>query len=144
MMEARVFNKILLPVDLTEPKMTMGAIADATAFAHAFNSELRLVNVQSLLPVAFLDYVEKDFEADIRRGLEKEISALADGIDYPRERISTKILYGPVHHKILEEAEAWGADLIVLCSHRPDRYLIGSTASAIVHNARRSVWVVRR
>ena len=140
-----MFSKILLPIDLTEPKMSREAIVDATALAHAFNSELRLVNVQSLIPVAFLDYVEKDFEGEIRQGLEQEIAALADGINYPRERISTKILFGPVHHKILEEAEAWGADLIVLCSHAPDRdrYLIGSTASAIVHNAKHSVWVVR-
>jgi len=141
-----MFSKILLPVDLTELKMSRKAIVEATVLAKAFNSELRLLNVQSLLPVAFLDYVEKDFEAEIRQGLEEEISALARGVDYPAERISTKIHYGPVHHKILEEAEAWGADLIVLCSHRPDRdrYLIGSTASAIVHNAKRSVWVVRR
>lgn len=141
-----MFEKILVPVDLTEPEMSRKAIVAASALAKAFKSEFRMINVQSLLPVDFLDYVEKDFAADIRQGLEQEISALADSADYPRERISTKILFGPVHHKILEEAEAWGADLIVLCSHRPDRkgYLIGSTASAIVHNAKRSVWVVRR
>jgi len=141
-----MFGKILLPVDLTESEMSKQAIADAKTLANAFNSELRLVNVQSLIPIAFLDYVEKDFEAEILRGLEQEILAVAASINYPPERISTKILFGPVHHKILEEAEAWGADQIVLCSHRPgrDRYLIGSTASAIVQHAKCSVWVVRR
>ncbi|HXY59743.1 MAG TPA: universal stress protein [Methylocystis sp.] len=141
-----MFGKILLPIDITEPEMGKLAAQEASVLAKAFNSELRLVNVQSLLPIAVLDYVEKDFESEILEGLEQEVSALADGIDCPRERLSTKILFGPVHHKVLAEAEAWGADLIVLCSHGsgPDRFLIGSTATAIMQRAKCSVWVVRR
>jgi universal stress protein F len=138
-------RKILLPIDLTEPEMTDRATQEAQALAKAFGCDLRLVNAQSLLPVAFLDYVAEDFDIQIRRGLEKEIAAIASRIDYPSERISTTVLFGPVNDMVLTEAEAWGADLIVLCSHRPDsrRFLIGSTASAIVAHAKCSVWVVR-
>lgn len=141
-----MFRKILLPIDLTEPVMTKQAIAEAATLARAFDGELRLVNVQSLVPVAFMDYVPEDFDNEIRRGIEKEIAAIADKIDYPRERVSTVVAFGPVYQKVLAEAADWGADVIILGSHRPgmDRFLIGSNASAIVQHAKCSVVVVRR
>jgi universal stress protein F len=141
-----MFRRVLLPIDLTEPEMAEQALDEARTLAIAFNGELRLVNVQSLIPIDFLDYVPEDFDGQIREGIEKEIAAIADKIKYPPERISTTVLFGPVHHKILAEAEAWGSDLIVLCSHRPgmDRFLIGSHASAIVQHAKCSVLVLRR
>ncbi len=140
-----MYRKILLPIDITEPAMTDRAISVAQELAKAFDSEMRLVNVQSLLPIAFLDYVPENFDLQVRNGLEKEIAAVAAKIDYAPQRVSTIVLFGPVYQKVLAEAEAWGADLIVLCSHRPgmDRFLIGSEATAIVNHARCSVLVVR-
>ena len=81
--------------------MTKQAIDKAAALASAFNSELRLVNVQTLIPIAFLDYVKGNFDQDIRQGLEKEIAALAASIDHPTGRISTVVLFGPVYQKVL-------------------------------------------
>ena len=71
-----MFKKILVAIDLTESEMTKQAMDKAAALASAFNSELRLVNVQTLIPIAFLDYVKGNFDQDIRQGLEKEIAAL--------------------------------------------------------------------
>ncbi|QGM46632.1 universal stress protein [Methylocystis heyeri] len=140
-----MLGKILLPVDLTQPEMTKLAIDQAKELASAFNCDFRLVNVQSLIPISFFDYVPQDFDSRIRQGLEEEIAAIAQEIGCGPDRISTKVLFGPVYHKLLEEAETWGADLILLCSHKPgmDRFLIGSTADAIVQHAKCSVWVVR-
>lgn len=61
-----MFKKILVAIDLTESEMTNQAIDKAAALARAFNSELRLVNVQTLIPIAFLDYVKENFDKDIR------------------------------------------------------------------------------
>lgn len=140
-----MLGKILLPIDLAEAEMTRLALDGARVLAQAFHSELRLVNVRSVVPIAFLDYVPEDFDRQIRDGIEKEMAAFADEIGYARERVSTKVLFGPIHHMILAEAEDWGADMILLCSHRPGmaRFLMGSTASAIVQRAKCSVWVVR-
>jgi universal stress protein F len=46
----------------------------------------------------------------------------------------------------LAEADEWGSDIIILCSHRPTMaaYLIGSNAKTIVRHAKCSVLVVRR
>lgn len=140
-----MFKKILVPIDLTETEMTEHAVEAATALAKAFNSELRIVNVQSLIPIAYIDYVKEDFDVEITRGLEKELSAIVGGIDIPPERISTALLFGPVYQKALAEAVSWGADVVVVGSHRPgmDRFLIGSDAGAIVNHAQCSVVVVR-
>jgi universal stress protein F len=140
-----MFKKILLPIDLAEPEMTKRSIEEGVALASAFKSELRLVNVQSLVPVAFLDYVPEDFDSQIRAGIEKEITAIAAKINYTPELVSTLVLFGPVYHKVLAEADEWGADLIILCSHRPSmaRFLIGSNAQTIVRHAKCSVLVVR-
>jgi nucleotide-binding universal stress UspA family protein len=47
---------------------------------------------------------------------------------------------------VLAEAEEWGADLVVVGSHRPTMatYLLGSNAKTIVRHAKCSVLVVRK
>ena len=140
-----MLRKLLFPIDLSEPAFVTRAIEEAQRLAKPFDSELRFINVQSLVPVRFLDYVREDFETHIRAALESEMAALAAKIDLPQDRVSSAVLFGPVHDTILEEAERWGADLIVISSHRPgmDRFLIGSVASAIVRRAKCSVLVLR-
>ncbi len=144
-----MLRKLLLPIDLTEPVFGARAIEAAQTLAKPFDSEVRLVNVQSLIPIRFLDYVPEDFdrglESNVRKALDGEMAELAEKIDLPKDRVSSVVLFGPVHERILEEAESWGADLIVISSHRPgmDRFLIGSVASALVKRAKCSVLVLR-
>lgn len=140
-----MFTKILVPLDLAERQVSDYAIHYAEAIAKAFDADIRLVNVQSLVPFAFLDYVPDDFNETVRRGLENELAEVAGEMDRPSERISTALLFGPVYQTILKEAESWGSDVILVCSHRPgmERFLIGSNASAIVRHATCSVIVLR-
>ncbi|MEK8091593.1 universal stress protein [Methylocystis sp. IM3] len=140
-----MFSKILVPLDLSEPQMSNYAVRYAEALAKAFDADIRLVNVQSLVPLPFLDYVPEDFDESVRRGLEDELASIAADIDRAPERISTSLLFGPVYQKVLSEAESWGSDVVLLCSHRPEmeRFLIGSNASAIVRHANCSVIVLR-
>ena len=140
-----MLRKLLLPIDLTEPAFAPRALEEAQVLAKPLDCEVRLVNVQSLVPLRFVDYVPEDFEKHIRKVLEAELAAIADKIDRPKDRVSSVVLFGPVHDRILDEADSWGADLIVICSHRPgmDRFLIGSIASAIVKRAKCSVLVLR-
>lgn len=60
--------------------------------------------------------------------------------------ISTDIVKGNAKHAILEEAEKWGADLIVVGSHGYTglkRMLLGSVSQAIASHAHCSVEIVR-
>jgi nucleotide-binding universal stress UspA family protein len=59
---------------------------------------------------------------------------------------TTVVLEGAPKHLIVEEAERWGADLIVLGTHGhgpAGRFLLGSVAHAVVLHAPCSVEVVR-
>lgn len=141
-----MFKKLLIPVDLTEPDLTKQALDEALVIARGADAQLRLVNVQSLVPVAFIDYIPPNFDEELRAAAEQEIAEAAAKIDYPRDRITTSVRFGAVYPEVLAEAEDWGADLIVLSSHRPamSTYLLGSNAKTIVRHAKCSVLVVRR
>ena len=61
-------------------------------------------------------------------------------------KISHEIIGGPPSQVIVEEAESWGADLIVMGSRGLgawSRLLLGSVSSAVVHHAKCSVEIVR-
>ena len=60
--------------------------------------------------------------------------------------VTTKVLAGPAKVAILDEAEAFGAELIVVGSHghgKLESFLIGSVAHAVALHAKCSVEIVR-
>jgi len=60
---------------------------------------------------------------------------------------SAQVLTGSARRSIVEEAEDWGADLIVVGSHGYDtweRMLLGSVSQSVAAHARCSVLIVRR
>jgi nucleotide-binding universal stress UspA family protein len=61
--------------------------------------------------------------------------------------ISTEVLNGSAGKAIVEAAEVWEADLIVVGSHGYgfwNRVLVGSVSQAVVHHAPCSVMIVRK
>lgn len=65
----------------------------------------------------------------------------------PGLSVETVVREGDARSAILDEAESWGADLIVVGSHGRTglkRWVLGSVASAVVAHAHCSVEVVRR
>lgn len=61
-------------------------------------------------------------------------------------KISSEIIKGAPGQVIVDEAESWGADLIVMGSRGLgmwNRLLLGSVSNAVVHHAKCSVEIVR-
>jgi nucleotide-binding universal stress UspA family protein len=61
-------------------------------------------------------------------------------------RISTRIVMGHPKHAIIDEADSWGADLILVGSHGYrglTRVLLGSVSQAVAAHAKCSVEIVR-
>jgi len=141
-----MFKRLLAPIDLSEAEMTKQGVDAALEFARLFDAQLHLLNVQTIMPVLMFDYVPAGFDERLRETIEQELAELAARIDFPKDRLSTQLRFGAVYPEVLAEAEDWGADLIVLCSHRPTMatYLLGSNAKTIVRHAKCSVLVVRR
>jgi nucleotide-binding universal stress UspA family protein len=140
-----MFRKILAPVDLIVPPLAQPALAQAVELAQASGGMVRLINVQSLMPATFMDYVPDNFDAELEQRAKAALEAIAAGLSLPSARCSTVVRAGGIYHEILAEAAEWGADLIVVGSHRPvmSDYLLGSNAKTIVRHANCSVLVVR-
>jgi len=81
-------------------------------------------------------------EAAVKDAVERIESGKAAGLE-----IITKIIGGSAREVILDEAERWDADLIVLGSHGYrawQRFLLGSVSHAVTTHARCSVEIVRQ
>jgi len=140
-----MYRRLLLAVDLADEAEKPKGLAEALEIANCSSGELRLVNVQPLLPATFMEYVPADFDAEQERRAREALQAVAAEIPLPKERVSCTVASGGVYHELLREAQEWRADLIVIGSHRPvmSDYLIGSNAKTIVRHAQCSVLVVR-
>jgi universal stress protein F len=141
-----VYRKILIPIDLDAPEMVDRSLGVAQALANTDGgAQLRLINVQPLVPVSLLGYLPPNFDEEMRKEAERKLAKISGKISERSEALSTVVRYGAVYPEVLAEAEDWGADLIIVGSHRPGMatYLLGSSAAAIVRHARCSVLVVR-
>lgn len=140
-----MYKSILVPVDLAEADLSAPAITAAVSFAQISGGSVRLVYVRSLVPITYMEFVPADFDAEQQEDAEAKLATIAAKIDLPSEQVSAKVLIGTVHGEVLAEADASGADLIVIGSHEPGMlaYVIGSNALSIVRRAKCSVLVVR-
>lgn len=80
----------------------------------------------------------RDVVAKVKEVLEKKLPA---GI-----AIETNVIAGSPHHVILDTAETWKADSIVMGSHSRsgfDRFLMGSVSLAVLSHANCSVVIVK-
>lgn len=140
-----MYKSILVPVDLAEADLAAPAITAAVPFAEASGGTIRLVYVRSLVPITYMEFVPAEFDTEQQADAEAKLAEIAASVALPPERVSAKVLVGSIHGEVLAEAEASGADLIVIGSHEPGMlaYVIGSNASTIVRRAKCSVLVVR-
>jgi nucleotide-binding universal stress UspA family protein len=140
-----MYKRIVLAVDLAEPTPTPKGQTQAVELAKTGGGELRLVNVQPVIPATFMEYVPVDFDVEQAKRAEQALNAILDSIELPSERKSAATRAGGIYHELLQEASEWNADLIVVGSHRPvmSDYLLGSNAKTIVRHAQCSVLVVR-
>jgi nucleotide-binding universal stress UspA family protein len=140
-----MYKRIVLAVDLLEPTSSPKGLTQAVELAKTGDGELRLVNVQPIMPATFMEYVPVDFDVEREKRAKEALDVILGGIDLPAERKSAATRAGGIYHELLEEATEWDADLIVVGSHRPvmSDYLLGSNAKTIVRHAQCSVLVVR-
>ena len=120
-------------------------------------SEVRVISVveRPYLPLAYpgdgIDMnvyaeIEKSYLQRANRAVEEAAAKLRVGSESNKLTITTDVPSGSPKEVILEEAEAFGADLIVVGSHgygMVDRFLLGSVSQAVALHAKCSVEIVR-
>ena len=90
----------------------------------------------------YFEEVEKLKRQQAVEALERAAEKLRGGT----LQVSTEVLTGSPKRRIVEEAEDWGADLIVVGSHGYkswERMLLGSVSQAVAAHAASSVEIVR-
>ncbi|MCI0598772.1 MAG: universal stress protein [Beijerinckiaceae bacterium] len=140
-----MFKKILIPIDLSELEIAKPALNAAVELALYSNGFVRLIAVESLLPASFMEYVPPEFDKSQEERAIRALEEIGAVLTLPKGNLSHTVRFGGIYVEILAEAEEWGADLIVIGSHRPSMatYLIGSNAKTIVRHAKCSVLVIR-
>ena len=140
-----MYKKILVPIDLADTDLAKPAIDTALSMARASGGSVRLVNVLPMTPVMLAEYVPPDFDTQQRKSAEDALGIIVRECGLDTARVSSTIRQGGIYHEVLEEAKAFGADLIVMSSHRPAMrtYFLGSNAGHVVRYAKCSVLVVR-
>ncbi len=146
--------KILLAVDGSE--FDQIAVEEVIRWPWPSGTEIRVLSVVHPFPYIPLDPVAVFvFGAAHYDSLKQERERAARDVDKaakeirkraPGLKVAVEALEGSPKKMIVEEAERWGADLIILGSHGhgpAERFLLGSVAQAVVFHAPCSVEVVR-
>ena len=97
------------------------------------------------LPASYFDEMDVALRKQARSIVDRAIEKLKSRLD-KTIALDGAVLCGPAAAVILDEAETWGADLIVVGSHgygALKRFLLGSVSHSVVSHAPCSVEVVR-
>lgn len=133
------------------------AVDEAARRPWPADSQVRIISVmeqhtpltsEPWVPSAdYLEEVEMAERTQAEKTLSKAATKLREGKGSNRLDITTEILIGSPKRVIVEEAEKWGADLIVVGSHGYrswERMLLGSVSQAVAMHAECSVEIVRK
>ncbi len=124
-------------------------------FAESENTEIEVLSVAEPVypptePFAISAEYFRDLEAASLKKANDDVEEAAEAIRkcFPGVAgLTTKVLKGAPKQAIVEEAETWGADLIIMGSHGYGfwrRALLGSVSEAVVHHAPCSVLIVKK
>jgi len=93
----------------------------------------------------YFEIVEKSVREAAKAFIESALLKLKT-LEGKALKISSEIIQGSPRQVIVEEAERWGADLIIMGSRGLgawSRLVLGSVSNAVVHHAKCSVEIVR-
>ena len=141
-----MFQRILVPIDVSDPEVAAKAVEDATSLAKSYGSQIRLVAVVNpMVAVSPMEYIPQTTYDALGAFERAEIPKIAATIDLPKDRVSSEVREGATYPEVLAAADAWKADLIVIGAHKRSMatYLLGSTAAAVVRHATCPVLVLR-
>ncbi len=108
---------------------------------------LEPIGIEHLSDVSYLPFLE-----DVSREAEKVSAALIRHVGlkirdaFKTTHVEEEVVKGKAREKLLEIAESWPADLVIVGSHGRsgvNRFLLGSVSDAVVSHAPCSVIVIR-
>jgi nucleotide-binding universal stress UspA family protein len=145
--------KILLAVDGSS--FSDAAVAEIGQRPWPAASEIKVICVFEIplpptpeawaIPPEYFEELNKSAQSNARTVIGAAVETLKKSLGQSLA-ITGKFVQGSPRNAILDEAERWGADLIVVGSHGYstwERFLLGSVSQSVVAHAKCSVEVVR-
>ena len=142
------YTHILVALDLTDEAPEVLARARQVAANHG--AKLSVLTVIRPLTYAYtglefagLAQSMVNFESEAEASARERLTALCEGTGIAAE--DQKVIFGVPAYEIKDQANAAGADLIVVGSHGRHGLglLLGSTANGVLHGATQDVLAVR-
>ncbi len=142
------YTHVLVAVDLTDEAPEVLARAQQVAANHG--ARLSVLTVIRPLTYAYtglefagLAQSMVNFESEAEASARERLATLCEGTAIGED--DRKVIFGVPAHEIKEQANAAGADLIVVGSHGRHGFglLLGSTANGVLHGATQDVLTVR-
>lgn len=141
-----MFDKVLLPVDLTHPESWQLALPAARQCAGP-EGEIHLLGIMHEVGGPLVaSFLPEDFARKAMAAMKEELNSLAAAEMSDGPKVKLHVSHGHVPETILNMAREVGANLIVMASHPPSELksmLVGSNASKIVRHSPIPVLVVR-
>ena len=136
-----MYKKILLPIDLSHAEKGKATLDIARKLGDK-DARFTLINVIEDIPAYVAVELPGGTIKKLGENAQTELKSLAKAANFDAE---IEVRSGSPARAILTAADAVGADLIIVTSHKPglQDYLLGSTASRIVRHAKCSVLVIR-
>lgn len=140
-----MFNNILVPIDIYAESPPAQQLAVAKRIAEANGGKMTVVYVLPSIPGYAQSVLPSGTHANVLAEAEKRLKEITTTAELSGDA-ELVLLEGHPARAILDHANEIKADLIVMASHDPNitDYLIGSTASRVVHHAHCSIFVVRK
>lgn len=139
--------KILLAID--DSKHSEEAVQGVAHFFRPQETEVKIMQVLPLIAVSAPPQMSRGYAPeleDLAREAQAQVNKCAQQLRAEGFRVDTAVERGDVRESIIECADGWGAELIILGSggHKGvGRFLLGSVAESVVRHAACSVLVVR-
>lgn len=134
-----MFSKIAVAIDPAHPEHSAQLLEKARGMLSEGGS-IAAISVVEAPP----SYVEAQLPADLLdQSRIRARDMVAETISDPG--VELHVVYGSAAVAILEQSAEFGADLIIVASHKPGAldYLLGSTAARVVRHAPTAVLVLR-
>ena len=142
-----MFKKILMPIDLQETQLATKAVRIAIDEARKHSAD---IYVMTVMPGFGMPLVSAFFPDDAMEKAKREVGAELKRYsveNFPSD-LRTHLILADGHpaERILAEAEAIQADLIIIPSHAKSlsQMFLGSCAARVVEHAHCSVMVVKQ
>lgn len=141
-----MFKAILVPIDTAQETSWRYALPEAIEMTRASSGSLTVMTVvRGIKPL--LEGIDPPIGTEqMMEEAQDNLADIISKVPHGSIQIGREVRFGGIGYEILDVAQARGADLILMASHRPSikDYFIGPNAAFVAQHAKCSVLVLRK